>query len=101
MNKLTKDYLDSLVAHTQYGHQGLLTICTITVKNGFKLVGTSACADEQNYDTKLGEQVAYQNAFAKLWELEGYLLKQRLYERSQGVIPLHCGKGKCYGYSIK
>ncbi|KGQ39965.1 Gp49 family protein [Gallibacterium anatis] len=80
MNKLTKDYLDSLVINTQYVHQELLTICTITVKNGFKLVGTSACADEQNYDAKIGEQVAYQNAFAKLWELEGYLLKQRLYE---------------------
>ncbi|WP_279717394.1 Gp49 family protein [Chelonobacter oris] len=47
MDKLTKDYLDSLVANTQYVHQDLLTICTITVKNGFKLVGTSACADEQ------------------------------------------------------
>ncbi|MFU2059813.1 Gp49 family protein [Avibacterium volantium] len=91
MNKLTKDYLDSLVANAQYVHQDLLTICTVTVKNGFKLVGTSACADEQHYDAKIGEQVAYQNAFAKLWELEGYLLKQRLHEQSQGFVTLRNG----------
>lgn len=81
MNKLTKEYLEGLVVNVQYVHQELLTICTITLKNGFKLVGTSACADEQNYDRNIGNNIAYQNAFAKLWELEGYLLKQRIYER--------------------
>ena len=43
MNKLTIEYLNSLVDNAEYVHQGLLTICTITLKNGFQLVGTSAC----------------------------------------------------------
>ncbi|MGT3004366.1 hypothetical protein ACVQEO_03795 [Pasteurella multocida] len=32
MNKLTTEYLNSLVDNVGYVHQGLLTICTITLK---------------------------------------------------------------------
>ncbi|WP_109128181.1 Gp49 family protein [Aggregatibacter segnis] len=50
MNKLTIEYLTELVDDVEYVHQGLLTICTITLKNGYKLAGTSVCVDNQNYD---------------------------------------------------
>lgn len=47
MNKLTIEYLTELVDDVEYVHQGLLTICTITLKNGYKLAGTSVCVDNQ------------------------------------------------------
>lgn len=91
MNKLTKEYLDGLVVKTEYVHQGLLTICTITLKNGFQLVGTSACVSEDNFNAEIGENIAYKNAFEKLWELEGYLLKQRIYEQRGTQVTLRNG----------
>lgn len=95
MNKLTTEYLNSLVDNAEYVHQGLLTICTITLKNWFQLVGTSACVSKDNYDVQIGRNIAYENAFAKLWELEGYALKQRIYEsQSTDVTLRNDNKGK-------
>ena len=56
------------------------TICQITMENGFTVTGTSACVDPKNYNQALGEKYAYERAFNKLWELEGYLLLQRRFE---------------------
>ena len=58
----------------------LLTFCVIVLKNGFTVTGESACASPDNFDAEIGKKVAYQNAREKIWELEGYLLKQKLYE---------------------
>ncbi|GJJ80705.1 hypothetical protein PcPA57_14250 [Pasteurella canis] len=91
MNKLTKEYLDSLVEKMEYVHQGLLTICTITLRNGFQLVGTSACICADNFNSEIGESVAKENAFDRLWELEGYLLKQRIYEQRGAKVALRNG----------
>lgn len=56
------------------------TICQITMQNGFTVTGTSACVDPKNYNQALGEKYSYEQAFNKLWELEGYLLLQRRFE---------------------
>lgn len=54
-----------------------LTICLITLKNGFTLVGTSSCVDAANYDEQKGRDAARETALNPLWLLEGYLLRQR------------------------
>jgi hypothetical protein len=56
----------------------LLTICVLVLKNGFTITGESACASPENFDAELGRKIAGQNARAKIWPLEGYLLKSRL-----------------------
>ena len=58
----------------------LLTFCVIVLKNGFTVTGESACVSPDNFDAEIGKKIAYQNAREKIWELEGYLLKQKLYE---------------------
>ena len=58
----------------------LLTFCVIVLKNGFTVTGESACASPDNFDAEIGKKIAYQNAREKIWMLEGYLLKQKLYE---------------------
>ena len=55
-----------------------LTVCVITLQNGFTVTGESACADPANYHQEIGEKIAYENAKAKIWALEGYLLRERL-----------------------
>src|SRR5580692_8595284 len=56
-----------------------LTFCVLVLKNGFTVTGENACASPQNFDAELGRKVARQNAVNKVWMLEGYLLKERLF----------------------
>lgn len=57
-----------------------MTICVLTLKNGFQVTGESAAASIENFDEEIGQKIARENARNKIWALEGYLLKQRLYE---------------------
>lgn len=59
---------------------GLLTFCVLVLRNGFTVTGESACASPENFDAEIGRKIARQNAVAKIWPLEGYLLKQRLHD---------------------
>ena len=53
------------------------TLCNIHMANGFVVTGQSGCVDPAAFDQEIGAQIAYQNAFDKAWELEGYLLRER------------------------
>lgn len=58
-----------------------LTICILTLENGFTVTGESACASPENFDKLIGQKIAYDNAYAKIWQLEGYLLKETLHHK--------------------
>lgn len=51
-----------------------LTFCVLTLKNGFTVVGKSACASADNFQRDIGERIAKANALSKIWELKGYEL---------------------------
>lgn len=55
-----------------------VTICTITMENGFTVVGHSAAASPENFDKEIGRKIARQKAIDQLWALEGYLLREQL-----------------------
>lgn len=55
-----------------------LTFCVLVLKNGFTVTGQSACVSAANYDPKIGEEIAYKNAFEQIWPLMGYALADRL-----------------------
>ena len=80
--RLTPELIDAAVKSVQYhvfeGSQ--LTVCCITLQNGYTVTGESACASPENFDAEVGQKIAFQNARNKIWGLEGYLLKQRLHE---------------------
>jgi len=59
---------------------GLLTICVMVLRNGFTVIGESACASPENFNAELGRKIAREHAKAKIWALEGYLLRQKLHE---------------------
>ena len=84
-SKVTMPHIKSLIADIQY-HQFTgtqLTVCCLTLSNGFNVTGESACASHENFDQEIGEGIALTNAINKIWQLEGYLLKQSLYEGTQ------------------
>lgn len=57
---------------------GLLTLCVLVLRNGFTVVGESACASPDNFNAEIGRRIARENAIAKVWTLMGYALKDRL-----------------------
>lgn len=56
------------------------TLCFMHLHCGFLIIGKSACVDPAKYNQALGEKYAYEDAVNKMWELEGYLLANELYE---------------------
>ena len=60
------------------------TLCSLMLRNGFIVNGESAAVSLENFDQEIGEKIARENARDKIWALEGYLLKQRLYEQKGG-----------------
>ena len=56
----------------------LLTICVLVLKNGFTVIGESACVSPENFDAEIGAKIARKHAVEKIWLLEGYLLRDRL-----------------------
>lgn len=58
-----------------------LTICVLTLRNGFNVIGESAAASVENFDKKIGEDLARAKAKEQIWKLEGYLLRERLSQR--------------------
>ncbi|RQS88059.1 Gp49 family protein [Burkholderia seminalis] len=65
----------------------LLTFCVLVLRNGFTVTGESACASPENFDAEIGRKVARANAVQKIWQLEGYALKQRLHDASKRPNP--------------
>ncbi|MDD0823750.1 Gp49 family protein [Mannheimia sp. AT1] len=77
--RVTKEHLESIITNKAFHRLSeTLTVCVLTLHNGFTVTGESACVSPANYNQEIGEKVAYQNAFDKLWQLEGYALKNKL-----------------------
>lgn len=69
------DFLESLIEDKKFILDWTFTICIITLKNWFKVVWTSATLREEYFNQKLWEELAYEDAFRKLSEFEGYKQK--------------------------
>jgi len=79
--RLTPSSIDSVIAGKAFHVFGdtCLTVCCLTLENGFTVTGESACASPENFNSEIGEKIAFNNAREKIWMLEGYLLKQMLF----------------------
>lgn len=80
--RLTPDLIDAAIHDEDYHvfEKTCLTVCCLTLKNGFTVTGESACVSPENFNAEIGQKIARENARNKIWQLEGYLLKQRLHE---------------------
>lgn len=78
-----KDIEDAIGAKEFHTHQKILTICIVTLKNGFFVVGSSAPASPANFDAELGKKFAYEDCIRQIWRLMGFALKDRLWQEGQ------------------
>lgn len=78
--RLNTAHIDATIAgEDYYVFPGTtLTVCCLTLQNGFTITGESAAASPENFDEEIGCKIARENARAKIWALEGYLLKEKL-----------------------
>jgi hypothetical protein len=78
--RLNPAHVDATIASAAYHvfPGTTLTVCCLTLRNGFTVTGESAAASPENFDRAIGEQIAYRNARDKIWSLEGYLLREKL-----------------------
>lgn len=60
------------------GPMYLLTLCVLTIANGFTVVGRSAPASPENFDKAKGRTFAKEDAMRQLWPLMGYALREKL-----------------------
>lgn len=75
--KVTKEYMESRIAKVAYAKiDATVTVCSVTLDNGFSVRGESACVDPANFDEKIGKSLAYKQAFDKLWPLFGFRLAE-------------------------
>jgi len=73
------DLDDEIVAAQYYQFAGTtVTVCCLTLTNGFNVVGESAAASPQNFDEEVGRKVAYAHARDKIWPLLGFRLRDQL-----------------------
>jgi hypothetical protein len=60
-----------------------LTICVLTLANGFNVIGSSACVSPENFNVEIGREIAFKNARNEIGQLEGYALAERLHVSAQ------------------
>ena len=82
--RVTPEHIDSVIREANYLilPGTTTTLCYLTLLNGHQVIGTSACVSPENFNAELGQKIAFSNAREKIWELEGYLLNQRLFEQA-------------------
>lgn len=83
--KLTQTDINNTIVSALYTRLGdsTATVCQLTLRNGFVVEGISHCLDVANFDKEEGEKWAYKQAVDKIWDLEGYLLKERMHQREK------------------
>lgn len=83
--RITPEHIDRTIVDEHYHvfPGTCLTVCCLVLKNGFTVTGESACASPENFDIKVGTEIARKNAREKIWALEGYLLKEVLFESNK------------------
>ena len=79
--RITPDHIEMTIVGEEYHlfPHTQLTVCMLVLRNGFTVIGESACAHPENFDAELGRKIARKAAAQKIWALEGYLLKHKLH----------------------
>ena len=80
--RITPDSLDAKITGEMFHvfPGTTLTVCCLVLENGFTVVGESAAVSPENFDAEIGQKIARAEARDKIWQLEGYLLRERLHQ---------------------
>jgi Phage protein (N4 Gp49/phage Sf6 gene 66) family len=82
--RISPDDLDAKIAGEMYHvfPGTTLTVCCLVLENGYTVTGESAAVSPENFDAEIGRKIARAEARDKIWQLEGYLLRERLHRQA-------------------
>lgn len=93
--RLTREDIEAKISSVLYSQPAdTLTVCVLTLENGFHVVGKSACIDPAGFDEQKGREIAYEDALRQVWQLEGYLATEKMHRERIGCDcagRYHCG----------
>lgn len=98
--RITPEHIDGKIADERFWQPDgtSLTVCVLTLQNGYHVVGYSAAASPENFDAEIGRKLARDKARENIWALEGYLLRENLhFAQEHPSQPTHfgdAGKGR-------
>lgn len=77
-SRLTPQVIEGLIASEwfQIVPDTSLTLCALTLRNGFTVVGQSAHLDPLRFDPHMGRLLARDDALRKLHEMHAYAVKE-------------------------
>lgn len=81
--RITADDIDNSIRDIQYLNVGTLTVCVITMRNGFMVTGESASASPEAYSQEVGERLSRTRAKEKIWALLGYVLREKMHQNDE------------------
>lgn len=83
--RITPDQIDALIVDESYTilPSGRVMVCELILKNGFSVRGESSCVSKENFDKDVGILISRRNAVNQIWQLEAYLLQQKLHEEKE------------------
>jgi Phage protein (N4 Gp49/phage Sf6 gene 66) family len=86
-SRLTPQDIDAVIKEETYTTlpSGKVMVCELTLLNGFTVRGEAAVVSKANFNEEIGRKISRDNARNKIWELEGYLLQDRLYQSVKSV----------------
>jgi hypothetical protein len=76
--RVTRELIESRIAKVSFFvlPETTTTICNMTLDNGYSVRGESACVDKRNFNMAIGEKLAHDDAFRKMWALFGFMLAE-------------------------
>jgi Phage protein (N4 Gp49/phage Sf6 gene 66) family len=78
--RLTPKDIDAVIVDYTFTTlpSGKVMVCEITLVNGFTVRGEAATVSKENFNEEISKTISLKNAREKIWELEGYLLQERI-----------------------
>jgi hypothetical protein len=78
--QLALEFIESIIRKEDYYvfPESCMTVCCLTLQNGFNIVGESACVSPENFNAEIGRKIARNKARDKIRALEAYLLIDKL-----------------------
>lgn len=86
MNKVTVEQIKSKIINETFTilPSGKVMVCELTLENGYTVRGEAAVVDKKSFDEEIGKKFSRERAESEIWQLEGYLLQEKLFR--EGVL---------------
>ena len=91
--KVSPDWINWIMDNSEFEVSTIFDKCTLVsckLPNGFIIVERSACVDPNNYDESIGTEICMRRIRDKVWELEGYMLQDKVHRHKQNGCSDSC-----------